>query len=83
MDWNSLMQVVGTLGFPIVMCVVLCYYIKLMTDKFQQQIEKISEQRLEEQKEHKEEILKLSEIINNNTLAIQELSDRLSLRKEE
>lgn len=83
MDWNSLMQVVGTLGFPIVMCVVLCYYIKLMTDKFQQQIEKISEQRLEEQKEHKEEIIKVTEIINNNTLAIQELSDRLSLRKEE
>lgn len=54
-----------------------------MTDKFQQQIDKITEQRLEEQKEHKEEILKVTDIINNNTLAIQELSDRLSLRKEE
>ena len=83
MDWNSLMQVVGTLGFPIVMCIALCYYIKSMTDKFQQQIDKITEQRLEEQKEHKEEILKVTDIINNNTLAIQELSDRLSLRKEE
>lgn len=83
MDWNSLMQVVGTLGFPIVMCIALCYYIKSMTDKFQQQIDKISEQRLAEQREHKEEILKVTDIINNNTNAINLLTERLDSRKED
>lgn len=83
MDWNYLMQVVGTLGFPIVMCIALCYYIKSMTDKFQQQIDKISEQRLAEQREHKEEILKVTDIINNNTNAINLLTERLDSRKED
>lgn len=83
MDWKSLAEFVGRFGFPMVLCIVLCYYIKMLVDKFQAQVEKQSEQRFEEQKQHKEEMLQVMEIINNNTLALQELKDRITLRKEE
>ena len=83
MDWNSLAEFVGRFGFPMVLCILLCYYIKMLVDKFQAQMEKQSELRFEEQKQHKEEMLQVMEIVNNNTLALQELKDRLSLRKEE
>ena len=41
------MQVIGSLGFPIVMCILLYNHLK------------------EVQKDHKEEISKLSEVIND------------------
>lgn len=59
MDANAIIQIVGSLGFPIVMCGAL----------FWRQI-KFDEQ-------HKEEMDKLSEALNNNTQAIIKLSDNL------
>ena len=47
---TSVMQVIGSLGFPIVMCILLYNHLK------------------EVQKDHKEEISKLSEV--NNDLKI-------------
>lgn len=44
---TSVMQVIGSLGFPIVMCILLYNHLK------------------EVQKDHKEEISKLSEVIND------------------
>ena len=59
MDANTIIQIVGSLGFPIVMCGAL----------FWRQV-KSDEQR-------KAEMDKLSEALNNNTLAITKLSDKL------
>lgn len=59
MDINTIVQLVGSLGFPIAMCIYMAY----------------SNNKLNEQ--HRESEAKLTEIINNNTLALTKLSDRI------
>ena len=59
MDANAIIQIVGSLGFPIVMCGAL-FWRQVKSDE-----------------QHKEEMDKLSEALNNNTQAIIKLSDTL------
>ena len=59
MDLNTIGQLIGSLGFPITMCIYMAY----------------SNNKLNEQ--HRESEAKLTEIINNNTLALTKLSDRI------
>lgn len=58
-DANAIIQIVGSLGFPIVMCGAL-FWRQVKSDE-----------------QHKEEMDKLSEALNNNTQAIIKLSDNL------
>lgn len=59
MDVNTLIQLVGSLGFPIVMCVALFYHI------------------IKSGEQHKEEMNKMSEALNNNTSALVRLTEKL------
>lgn len=59
MDVNSLIQLVGSLGFPIVMCGALFYHM------------------VKSDEQHKEEMNKMSEALNNNTSALVRLTERL------
>ncbi len=59
MDLATLSQAIGSIGFPIIMCVLL--------------YERLNKQSVE----HKEEMMKITESLNNNTLALQKLSDKL------
>lgn len=59
MDANTIIQLVGSLGFPIVMCGAL-FWRMVKSDE-----------------QHREEMDKLSEALNNNTIAITKLSDNL------
>lgn len=59
MDANTIIQLVGSLGFPIVMCGAL-FWRMVKSDEL-----------------HKEEMNKLSAALNNNTIAITNLSDKL------
>lgn len=63
MDGNAVLQAISTVGFPIVMCLILVYLVYRMNEQ------------------HKEEMNKMNEALNNNTLAIQHLTDMLT--KEE
>ena len=60
MDVNTIIQLVTTLGFPIVCCVAL-FWRMIKSDE-----------------NHKAEMDKLSEALNNNTLAINKLNERLN-----
>lgn len=55
MDYNVIASLVGSLGFPIVCCIALFWFLN-----------KTSAQ-------HKEEMNKMSEAINNNTKVMNEL----------
>lgn len=59
MDANSLQSLITTVGFPIVCCGALFWYM------------------IRESKSHKEETDKLSEALNNNTLVMTKLIERL------
>lgn len=56
---NELTTMISTIGFPIAMCLIMCYYIN-----------KINEA-------HKEETSRFAEALNNNTLVLQKLCDKL------
>ena len=56
---NDLASLISTLGFPIAMCLIMCYYINKINDA------------------HKEETDKFAEALNNNTVVLQKLCDKL------
>lgn len=56
---NDIATLVSTLGFPIGMCLIMCYYINKINDA------------------HKEESDKFAEALNNNTVVLQKLCDKL------
>ena len=63
MDLSSIVNVIGSLGFPIVMCIMLY-----------QRMDKQDEQ-------HKEEMTKLTESLNNNTIALTQLASKLEYKE--
>lgn len=56
---NELATLVSTLGFPIAMCLIMCYYISKINDA------------------HKQESDNFANALNNNTLVLQKLCDKL------
>lgn len=56
---NELSSLISTLGFPIGMCLIMCYYINKINDV------------------HKEETDKFANALNNNTVVLQKLCDKL------
>lgn len=70
MDINSIATMIGTLGFPIVACCAMAYFFAKVNDNYRNDIKEI-------QANHKEEIAGMTEAINNNTLVIQKLVDRM------
>ena len=85
MDASTITSLVSSLGFPIVMCVVMAYYIKYRDDKNREEITALNDKYMglisELNDRHKEETDSLKESIDNNTKALQELSNYIN-RKE-
>ena len=70
MDANSVVTLISSLGFPIVACLGMAWYVKYQMDVYSKQVKEIRE-------EHNKEIEKVTEALNNNTLAIQRLCDKM------
>lgn len=70
MDIKVLLDAVSVVGFPIVMCLVFMCYVKYLTDKNSEQIDRITEQ-------HREETKELTKAVENNTLVVTQLLDRM------
>lgn len=67
---NEVVQIISTLGFPIAMCIGACIFIKYQFDANNKNMEEL-------RKEHKEEVKGMTDALNNNTLALQKLIDKL------
>jgi len=67
---DGLVSVISSIGFPAVACIGMAWYVKYITDNNNKEV-------AEMRKEHKEEISKVTEALNNNTLALQKLCDRM------
>lgn len=70
-DISSIMQIIGTLGFPIAACIYLFY-------SMQKEREQNAAQREADRLEHKREMEQMTAALNNNTLVIQKLVDTLT-----
>lgn len=75
MDFQAILQMISTVGFPIACCVAMGVYVKYITDKNREEVAKLNDQ-------HKEEMSEVTKAINNNTLALQSLHDYLKEGKE-
>lgn len=62
-------QVIASLGFPIVACLGLAWYVKYQTDNNNKEVKEMRE-------EHQEEINKVTEALNNNTIALTKLCEK-------
>jgi len=63
-------QVITAVGFPIFACLAMGYFIKNQIDSYRADIKEL-------QNDHKQEISKVTEALNNNTIALQKLVDKI------
>lgn len=70
MDVSGLVQVISTVGFPIACSVGMAWYVKYITDKNREEVDKLNEQ-------HKIEMADVTQAVNNNTIALTKLCERL------
>ena len=67
---NDVVQIISAVGFPIVAAIGCAYFVKWQYEQNQKQMDEV-------RKEHKEEVSKMTEALNNNTLALQKLIDKI------
>lgn len=76
MDVTEIMNAIATVGFPIVCCLAMAWYVKYTTDKNREEIHNLNEV-------HKTEMLEVTNAINNNTLALQKLCDLINVKESD
>lgn len=64
---DTLLTILGNYVFPIVACCVMAYFVKYMYDQTNARVDKLNEQ-------HKNEVDTLSEVIKNNTVALEKMN---------
>lgn len=70
MDIGAISDVISTVGFPIV-CFLMCgWYVKYREDKNDEKLDKLNMM-------HDDESRQMIAALNNNTLALQKLTDKL------
>lgn len=70
MDINTIIAAIGSLGFPIVACCAMAYFFAKVNENYRTDIKEMTSS-------HRAEIDKLTEAINNNTIVIQKLIDKM------
>lgn len=71
MDVSAITTITSTVGFPIGACLAMGYYIKHLTDQNSARMDKLNE-------DHKAEMQSVTDALNNNTLALQHLTDMMA-----
>lgn len=70
MDFTNISDLIQSVGFPIV-CFLMCgWYVKYREDKNDDKYDKLNSQ-------HDEEMKQMVSALNNNTIALQRLTDKI------
>nr|DAL16278.1 MAG TPA_asm: YvrJ protein family protein [Caudoviricetes sp.] len=64
---DTLLTILGNYVFPIAACCAMAFFVKYMYDQTNGRIDKLNEQ-------HKNEVDNLSEVIKNNTIALEKMN---------
>lgn len=70
MDANTIITMVGSLGFPIVACIFMAIFFNKVNENYRADIKELSSN-------HKEEMSKVTEAIANNNTLLERILDRL------
>lgn len=71
---DAWVQLISTLGFPIVACIAMALYVKEQTKNNREDVKELNAQHSEEMNAFKDEI---KEALNNNTIALTKLCEKL------
>ena len=66
----EIVNLIQTVGFPIAACVAMGVYVKYITDKNDAKIDNL-------EKTHGDALEKITKALNNNTIALTKLAERL------
>lgn len=69
---DMIFDYIGQYAFPIIMCIIMAWYVKYQTDNNRSDINTINQM-------HRDEMEQVTKALNNNTLAIQHLTDLLAV----
>lgn len=72
MDFQAVLTAVATVGFPIVACIALFYYIYKQAERHKEEIKTLSEM-------HKLELDAVTEALNNNSIVLAKLSEKIDV----
>ena len=61
---------IQSVGVPVAFCIAMGYYVKHISDQHREDVNKLNAQ-------HKEEMAEVTQALNNNTIALQKLTDFL------
>lgn len=64
---DTFLTILGNYVFPIAACCAMAYFVKYMYDQTNSRVDKLNEQ-------HKNEVDTLSEVIKNNTVALEKMN---------
>ena len=70
MELETLLNAIQTFGISVVMCLLMAWFVKYMFDKFLNLLET-------EKESHKSEVTMLKDALNNNTVALTKVAERL------
>lgn len=70
-DINGITTLISSFGFPIVCCIIMFWYIKETTEQHRKEVSELNDKHLTEMRD-------ITSALNNNTLAIQKLTDYIS-----
>lgn len=76
MEWEVVSQFIQTVGFPAVCVLGMGWYVKYITDQHHTEMQKVND-------DHKKEMDEVTKALNNNTLAMQKLTDYIMMGKDE
>ena len=71
MDASTITQLISTVGFPVGACIAMGVYVKYITDQNNARLDKLNAY-------HKAEMDSVTAALNNNTLALQHLTDMMA-----
>lgn len=66
----DIINMIQSVGVPVAFCIAMGYYVKHISDQHREDVNRLNEQ-------HKEEIAEVTTALNNNTIALQKLTDYL------
>lgn len=72
-------QLISSLGFPIVACICMALYVKEQTKNNREDVKELNAQHSKEMNAFKNEI---KEALNNNTIALTKLCEKLEREEE-
>lgn len=75
MDMNLIAQLIASLGFPIVMCIILIVFIKYVIDSHRSERKELTER-------YAVLIEELTEVVSNNTNMISKINDKIDIQRE-